>query len=82
MHAGWKVFGIAAVVFGIALGAERLLLPDAVPVGLAQAAQPSSAVMTAFALRAVELIAAWVALVALGVMLAAWAKEKWRRTVV
>ncbi len=82
MHAGWKVFGIAAVIFGIAFGAERLLVGDIVPVGLAQAAQPSSAVMTAFALRAIELIAAWVAIVALGVMLAAWAKERWRRRAV
>lgn len=82
MHAGWKVFGIAAVIFGIAFGAERLLVPDVVPVALAQAAQPSSAVMTAFALRAIELIAAWVAIVALGVMLATWAKERWRRRAV
>ena len=79
MHAGWKVFGIAAVLFCIALGAERLLVPDVVPVGLLQPAQPSWAVMTAFALRAVELTASWVAIIALGVMLAAWLKARWGR---
>jgi hypothetical protein len=43
---------------------SRLLVPNVVPVGYSEQAQPSWAVLTAFALRSIELTAAWVAGVA------------------
>ena len=72
IRAGWKVFWLAAIVLAASLGAAQYLVPDVVPVGYAEEAQPSWAVLTAFALRAIELIAAWVAAIALRVMLGAW----------
>jgi hypothetical protein len=79
MKPGWKVFGLAVVTFAIAFGTARLLVPDVVPVGYAEEPQPSWAVLTAFLLRAIELTAAWVAVIALVVMFGAWALERSRR---
>ena len=61
IKAGWKVFWLAAIVLAASFGAELYLVPDVVPVGYVEAAQPSWAVLTALALRAIELTAAWVA---------------------
>jgi len=41
--------------------------------------RPSWAVLTAFLLRAIELVAAWVAAIALAVMCGAWARKRPRR---
>jgi hypothetical protein len=76
MIAGWKVFGLAALVFVIAFACARLLVPDVVPVGYQEEAQPSWAVLTAFLLRAIELVAVWVAALALAVMGGAWARRQ------
>jgi hypothetical protein len=76
MIAGWKVFGLAALVFIIAFACARLLVPDVVPVGYQEEAQPSWAVLTAFLLRAIELAAAWVAAIAFVVTSEAWARRQ------
>jgi hypothetical protein len=76
MHAGWKISWLAAIVFAAAFLIARLLVPDVVPIGYADEAQASWAVLTAFMLRAIELTAAWVGAIALGVMLAMWASRR------
>jgi hypothetical protein len=75
MNAGWKIFLLFAAIFIAALGAERLFVPDIVPVAFAEQPQPLWSLQTAFVLRAVELIAAAVAMISLAVMLGAWAKR-------
>ncbi|TQF34217.1 hypothetical protein [Bradyrhizobium sp. UNPA324] len=68
MRAAWKVFCLFAVVLAAALGVAHQLVPDVVAVAFAEEPQPSWAVMTAFFLRAVEIIAASVAMIALAVI--------------
>lgn len=68
MRAAWKIFGLFAAVLVAAIGLAHLLVPDIVPVAFAEAPQPSWAVMTAFFLRAIELIAGSVAMIALAVI--------------
>jgi hypothetical protein len=79
MNAGWKIFLLFAAVFMAALGAERMFVPDVVPVAFAEEPQSLWSVQTAFVLRAVELIAAGVAMISLAVMLGAWLKSWPRR---
>lgn len=69
MKAGWKIFWLSAMVLAISLAAERLLVPDVVPVGYAEEPQASWAVLTAFALRSIELTAEWVAAISLVLVL-------------
>ena len=76
MSAGWKVFLLFAVVFMAALGAERMFVPDIVPVAFAEEPQPTWALQFAFVLRAVELIAAGVAIIAGAIMFGAWVKRR------
>jgi branched-subunit amino acid permease len=78
MLAGWKIVCFGAVIFAVALGAGWLLVPDVVPIGYREEAQPSWAVQIAFALRAIELTTAWVAIIALAVMLGQWSKRWFR----
>jgi hypothetical protein len=68
MRAAWKVFCLFAVVLAAALGVAHQLVSDVVAVAFAEKPQPSWAVMTAFFLRAVEIIAASVAMIALAVI--------------
>lgn len=68
MRAAWTMFCLSALVLAVALGLAELLVPDVVPVAFAEEPQSSWAVMTAFFLRAIELIAASVATIALGGM--------------
>jgi hypothetical protein len=68
MSGGWKVFWLAVVTSAVAFAAAQLLVPDVVPIGYQEEAQPSWAVLTAFVLRAIELVAAWIAAIALAVM--------------
>ena len=75
ISAGWKVFLLFAVVFMAALGAERMLVPDVVPVAFAEEPRPLWTLQVAFVLRAVELIAAGVAVIALAIMFGAWVKR-------
>lgn len=77
MSAGWKIFWLSAAVFAIAFAAGRLLVPDIAPV--ANASQPSRAAMTALALRAIELTAAWLAIMSASIMTGAWVKDRLRR---
>lgn len=79
MSAGWKIFWLSAVAFAIAFAAGRFLVPDIVPIAFAEQPQPSWAVMTAFGLRAVELTAAWIAIMSLSIMTGAWVKDRLRR---
>jgi hypothetical protein len=78
MSAGWKVAGLAIVTFMAAFVAARLLVPDVVAIGYQEEAQPSWAVLTAFALRAIELVAAWVAAIVLVVMGGVWMRRQFR----
>jgi len=75
MKAGWQVFMLFAVVFGVAFGAERLFVPDVVPIAFAEEPQPQWSVQTAFLLRTIELMAAAVAIIALAIMLLTWARQ-------
>ncbi len=70
MKPGWRIFWLSVVVLAISFAAERLLVPDVVPVGYAEEPQASWAVLTAFALRSIELTAGWVGAIALVLMLA------------
>lgn len=74
MNAGWKVVLLCAAVFGVAFGAERLFVPDIVPVAYAEEPQPLWSLETAFVLRAVELMAVGGSLIALVLMLGVWAR--------
>ena len=65
MRAAWTIFCLSAVILAVAVGLAHLLVPDVVPVAFAEEPQSSWAVMTAFVLRAIELIAAAVAIIAL-----------------
>lgn len=76
MRAAWKVFSLFAAILVAALGLAHLLVPDIVPVAFAEEPQPSWAVMTAFFLRAIELIAASVATIALGVIAAGLIRQR------
>ena len=75
MNSGWKVFLLFAALFAIAFGLERTLVPDIVPIAFADEPQPSWAVQTAFVLRAIELMAGSVTLIALVLMLGVWADK-------
>jgi hypothetical protein len=68
MRAAWTIFCLSAVILAVAVGLAHLLVPDVVPVAFAEEPQSSWAVMTAFVLRAIELIAAAVAIIALAVL--------------
>ena len=79
MKAGWKLFWASIVVLAVAFGLARWLVPDVVPIGYSEEAQASWAVLTAFALRAIELTAAWVAMICFTLMAATWAIARLRR---
>ncbi|MGY8711307.1 hypothetical protein RAD16_36725 [Bradyrhizobium sp. 18BD] len=68
MRAAWTIFCLSAVILAVAVGLAHLLVPDVVPVAFAEEPQSSWAVMTAFVLRTIELIAAAVAIIALVVL--------------
>jgi hypothetical protein len=79
MNAGWKILWLAAAAFAAAFCLAQWLVPDVVPVGYAEDPQASWAVLTAFLLRAIELVAAWVAAIVLAVMCGAWARNRLRQ---
>ena len=72
MTAGWKVFWASVAVLAVAYGLAEWVVPNVVPVGYSEQAQPSWTVLTAFALRSIELTAAWVAVIALTLLCGAW----------
>jgi hypothetical protein len=76
MRAGWTVFWASVAVLAVAYGLAEWLVPDVVPVGYSEEAQPSWAVLTAFALRSIELTAAWVAVIALTLLCGAWLRGR------
>lgn len=80
MSAGWKVFWLAAAICAIALVAQKILVPDVVPIGYVEEPQALWAVLTAFVLRAVELTTGWVAVIALAVMSAVRLRNWLRRS--
>ncbi|WP_456617878.1 MULTISPECIES: hypothetical protein [unclassified Bradyrhizobium] len=79
MRAAWKIFALFALVLAAALGLAHLLVPDIVPVAFAEEPQAAWAVMTAFFLRAIELIAAAVAIIALAVLAGGYLRHALRR---
>jgi hypothetical protein len=78
MKGGWKLFLLFAAIFALAFGAERMFLPDIVPIAFADEPQPLWAVETAFILRAIELMSGSVVVIALGLMLARHARVRFR----
>ena len=80
MRAAWKVFCLSAIILAAAVGLAHLLVPDVVPVGYAEEPQASWAILTAFALRAIALTAAWVAIIALSLLVCARLRQMFRRT--
>ncbi|MCA1456446.1 hypothetical protein I6F35_25085 [Bradyrhizobium sp. BRP22] len=80
MNAGWKIFLLSLAVFAVGFGAERLLVPDIVPIGFAEEPQPLLLVETAFVLRAIELIAGSVAAISLVITIGAWARMRGTRS--
>jgi hypothetical protein len=78
MQAGWKMFLLFTVIFAVALGVQWLFVPDIVPIGFAEEPQPQWAVQVAFLLRTIELLSAAVALIALALMAALWARGRLR----
>jgi hypothetical protein len=76
MNAGWKILLLSAAVFAVAFGAERIFVPDVVPVGFAEEPQPLWSLETAFVLRAIELMAVGVAIIASVIMLGVWMKGR------
>lgn len=74
MKSGLRVFGVFAAVFAVAFVLERTVVPHVVPVAFAEQPQPLWKVETAFVIRALELMSGGVAIIALGLMLAAWAR--------
>lgn len=76
MNAGWKILLLSAAIFTVAFGAERMFVPDVVPVAFAEELQPLWSLETAFVLRAVELMAVGAAFIALVLMLGSWAKSR------
>lgn len=79
MSAGWKIVWLSVVVFVVAYAVGRLLVPNIVPIAFADEPQPSWAVMTAFVLRAIELTAAWIAIMSFSILVGAWARDGLRR---
>ncbi|GLR91873.1 hypothetical protein [Bradyrhizobium iriomotense] len=79
MSAGWKIFWLATLVFTIAVGIGHVLVPGIVPIAFAEEPQASWAIMTAFLLRAIELTAAWVAILSLSITLGVALRGCWRR---
>ncbi len=75
MKSGLRVFWVFAAVFAVAFALERMVVPHVVPVAFAEQPQPLWKVEMAFVIRALELMSAGVAIIALGLMLAAWARR-------
>ncbi|MBR0784281.1 hypothetical protein [Bradyrhizobium iriomotense] len=80
MRAAWKIFCLSAAVLAAAIVIAQLLVPDIVPIAFAEEPQPSWAVMTAFVLRAIELMTAAVAVIALAMMAGMCARRGLRRS--
>jgi len=68
MRAAWTIFCLSFLILATAIGLAHLLVPDVVPVAFAEEPQPSWAVMTAFMPRAIALIAAGLAIIALAIL--------------
>lgn len=79
MKAAWKMFVLFSAVFAAAFGAERMFVPDIVPIAFAEEPQPLWSVGTAFVLRAIELMSGSVAVAALVLTVGAWAKRLTQR---
>ena len=79
MKSGLRVFWVFAAVFAVAFVLERTVVPHVVPVAFAEQPQPLWKVETAFIIRALELMSGGVAVIALGLMLAAWARRLGQR---
>jgi hypothetical protein len=75
MKSGLRVFWVFAAVFAVAFVLERMFVPHIVPVAFAEQPQPLWKVEAAFVIRALELMSGGVAVIALGLMLAAWARR-------
>jgi len=70
VKAGSKLLVLFVVVFAVAFGAERMFVPDIVPIAFVEQPQPQWAVQLAFPLRTIEWLAGSVAMISLAVMLA------------
>ena len=79
MHAAWKLFCLSAAILAASLGLAHLLVPDVVPVAFAEEPQAAWAVLTAFTLRAIEMIAAAVATISLAALAGGTIQLAWSR---
>ncbi|MCP3373447.1 hypothetical protein [Bradyrhizobium cajani] len=79
MRAAWKILCLSAVVLAAALGLAHLLVPDIEPIAFAEEPQPLWAVMTAFMLCAIELIAAAVAVFSMAFLVGSLMRHELRR---
>ncbi|OPY94944.1 hypothetical protein A5906_11965 [Bradyrhizobium sacchari] len=79
MRAAWKMFCLSVAVLAAAIVVAQLLVPGIVPIAFAEEPQPSWSVMTAFVLRAIELMTAAVAIIALAMLAGMCARRGLRR---
>ena len=76
MSDGWRLFLVSAAVLGGASALEKLFVPGIVPVAFADEPQPLWAVETAFVFRAIELIAAGIAIISFTLAMTASMKRR------
>ena len=79
MKPAWKLFLLFTAIFALALSVEHVFVPQVVPVAFADEPQPLWSVETAFVLRAIELMSAGVAIIALVLMSLAWVRQLLQR---
>ena len=80
MRSGLRVFWVFAAVCAAAFALERMVVPHVMPVAFAEQPHPLWKVETAFVIRALELMSGGVAVIALGLMLAEWARRLGHRS--
>jgi hypothetical protein len=73
----WKIVLLSVFAFGLAFGAERLFVPDIVPVAFSDEPQATWAIQTAFVLRALEFMTAGAAIIAMVLRLGGFAIDMW-----
>lgn len=76
MNEGVKLFLLSLAGLAAAFAAERLFVPDIVPIAFAEEPQAVWAVQAAFVLRAIELMMSGAATMAFAVMFGNWARHR------
>ncbi len=76
MSGGWRLFLISVAVLAVVFSLERIFVPGIVPVGFADEPQPLWAVETAFVFRALEFLAAGIAIISFTLVMAAYVRRQ------